>query len=84
MSDLGLVTFLYVAAFPLVLMPALIAWISRHRSRGPILAGNLALWGLGYLSVLAQSNVMPSAVLALAGWLALLAYAIRPAAPSVP
>lgn len=84
MSELGLVSFLYVAALPLALMPALIAWIARHRSRGPILAGNLALWGLGYVSVLAQSNVVLSALVALAAWLTLLAYAIRQGAPTAP
>ena len=63
-------------------MPSIIAILTRHGMRWAILAANLVLWGLGYVS--ARQFLDPggggfqlSVPIAIVGWLALLAYGVR-------
>jgi len=51
MSDTTLIAVLFVASAPIALMPALVGLIARHDQRVLILIANLALWGIGYVSV---------------------------------
>jgi hypothetical protein len=84
-----LATIFFFATAPVALMPSVIALLTRHRSRLPIVCANLLLWaGLFFLSrsfTLGMSGVfrLPT-YLALLAWLVLLGWSIRQSSASKP
>lgn len=76
----------FAATAPVALMPSVIALLTRNRRRAVIVSLNVLLWGLIYFTArgftIGGSGAfrLPT-VLALAGWLVLLGYAVR-SAPS--
>jgi hypothetical protein len=66
---------LFLVLSPFLLMPAILAFASKHQARYAILGLNLVYW-LGSL-VLAAVGVFLGAVLALLLWLGLFVWAIR-------
>lgn len=74
--------FLYIAAFPMIFMPSIIAFLTRNPRKTLVIIGNVVIWSLGYLSV--RSMVSESSggfflhvLIALFGWLALLIIAVK-------
>jgi hypothetical protein len=74
--------FLYIAVFPLIFMPSIIALFTRNPRKALVVICNVVIWSLGFLSV--RSMVSESSggfflpvPVALLGWLALLAIAIK-------
>lgn len=84
-----LVLIFFFATAPVALMPGVIALLTRHRSRLPIVAANLLLWAV--IFVLARRFTIDGSsafglptFLALMAWLALLGWSVRkPPAPPV-
>ncbi len=81
MNDTFLLTLMFLVTAPMGLMPAIVAWLTRHAGRNWIAAMNLGLWAIAYgvtVSFISRADgvVLPVSVLAIA-WVALFAYAIR-------
>ena len=77
-----LVMFFFFATAPVALMPGIIALLTRHASRRPIVVANLALWAVLFFaarsfSLGASSQFRLPTFLALVAWLVLLGYSIR-------
>ena len=84
-----LVLIFFFATAPVALMPSVIALFTRHRSRVPIVAANLVLWGC--IFVLARSFTIDASsvfrlptYLALLCWLVLLGWSVRAGATARP
>jgi hypothetical protein len=72
----------FFATAPVALMPSVISWLTRHRSRRPIVIANLALWVLIFFAARSftlgtSSKFQLPTLLALIAWLVLLGYSIR-------
>lgn len=72
----------FFATAPIALMPSVISWLTRHKARRLIVAGNLALWVLIFFAARSftigtSSKFQLPTLLALAAWLVLLGYSIR-------
>lgn len=72
----------FFATAPVALMPSVISWLTRHRSRRPIVIANLALWMLIFFAARSftlgtSSKFQLPTLLALIAWLVLLGYSIR-------
>lgn len=72
----------FFATAPVALMPSVISWLTRHRSRRPIVIANLALWALIFFAARSftlgtSSKFQLPTLLALIAWLVLLGYSIR-------
>lgn len=77
-----LVMIFFFATAPIALMPSIISLLTRHRSRWPIVAVNLALWTLIFFaarsfSIGTSEKFQLPTLLALAMWLVLLGFSIR-------
>jgi hypothetical protein len=77
----------FFATAPIALMPSVISWLTRHKARRLIVAGNLVLWALIFFAARSftigtSSTFQLPTLLALAAWLVLLGYAIRGGAMS--
>ncbi|RDZ29737.1 hypothetical protein [Lysobacter silvisoli] len=74
----------FCATAPIALMPSIIAWLTRHQARWPVVAANLALWTMIFFTARSftigtSSKFQVPTVVALFAWLALLGYVIRTA-----
>jgi hypothetical protein len=81
--------FLFVAASPLLFMPGIIAWFTRHPRRVALLAGNGVVWLFGFISVRSVlgaggGGLFVPVPLDLLAWIGLLALAIRKPSPAKP
>ena len=81
MSETFLLTLMFLVTAPMGLMPAIVAWLTRHTGRKWVVAMNLALWAVAYASMVSFASrtdgmFLPVSVLMVA-WVALFAYAVR-------